>query len=169
MFPETSCQCPRPKVITQWWPGSVSLSQISIVHSSLLSSVASRSLSFVKHSANIHNLLLLFLFFWTLIEPPHFTSAWCIASISQSTNIFGSFYQKSIFLSSSVSFLCSGGVWEPRTGLCDHISGISCALITNAYLVYRNKISANVCILPSWYPGWRPFSHLRKFKIIMRG
>ena len=68
MFPETSCQCPRPQVITQWWPASVSLSQISIVHSSLLSSVASRSLSFVKHSANIHNLLL-FLFYWSLNEP----------------------------------------------------------------------------------------------------
>ena len=60
VFPETSCdgcQCLRPGVIIHWWPASVSSSQISIAHSSLLSSVASRSLSFVKHSANIHNLL----------------------------------------------------------------------------------------------------------------
>ena len=135
MFPETSCQCPRPQVITQWWPASVSLSQISIVHSSLLSSVASRSLSFVKHSANIHNLLP-FLFYFSLIEPPH--SAWCIASISLLTNIFGSFYQKSIFLS-FLPLLWSVGtqdrpVWPYLWYLRPHLSQMHISCIVTKYL-----------------------------------
>ena len=170
MFPETSCQCPRPQVITHWWPASVSSSQISIVHSSLLSSVASRSLSFVKHSANIHNLLL-FLFLLNSNGASSLSlKAMYIASISQLTNIFGPCYQKSIFLSSSVSFL-SSGVWEPRTGRCDHISGISVLTLSQMHIsCIVTKYLQQMCV---FCPGWRAFSHpfrgLRKFKIIMRG
>ena len=128
MFPETSCdgcQCLRPAVIIHRWSASVSLSQISIAHSSLLSSVASRSLSFVKHSANIHNLL----------QFLYWRSNWASYLKSQGMNCIDISIDKYFWLILSVKhfpyFLCLGlsflslGLWEPRTGLCDHISGIS--------------------------------------------
>ena len=168
-FPDILLNVPRDFL---WWlsmseaPSDHSLvtglgimSQISIVHSSLVSSVASRSLSLVKHSANIHNLVK---FLQRSLNELHISSKEGIASISQLTNIFGLILSEKHlphFLSTCLStFLRTVGTQDR---LCDHISGgISSPLITNAYLLYRNKISANVCILPSWYTGLRPFSHL---------
>ena len=155
MFPETSCQCPRPQVITHWWPASVSLSQISIVHSSLLSSVASRSLSFVKHSANIHNLLLfLFLLNSKWAYSLRLKAMYCIDILVD--KYFWLMLSEKHFPHSFLPLLWSVGTQD--TPVWPYLWYLRPHFITNAYLVYRNKISAaNVCILP-WLE-WRAFSH----------